>query len=451
MKSPTDSKYSCDADFSDVSPDHINPKPKKPRRKAQRAKSALEGTDLPSKTSSEKILRSRPSLPARPKLDSVINKDTGVSIVRPWSDQTISRTKQMLESDEITVLDFELMNNVAKAYMPRGAGSARQARKRLDKSIEETNEERLDKEDLIRKMDKTDFVETANNLQENIEKHVKEKVTEDEKDVVSSGSIDKNVFEEKSENIEKTKEKNILDDNKTVHKKLNDKTSKEIHDRDKEALHDKRKASGTDRRYNRTNRDTKSADRALPQSREKNRLKEGNRSSSADSKLKKDLSLETAGTSSSQPVLRTNSVNQSSSESELSEGEVIIKEPVKPRQRPKTIHSSFRVEKKTRPNSAECLRTAARCKRSQSFEEAKNKLHSSPTLMSADGDSTIVTKPKDIGFARMTRMLKAASDKIPISRDRTPPITQSQDSSTINLEWLFSTDSDSSGNENSLN
>ena len=446
LKSPTESKYSCDADFSDVSPDHINSKTKKTRRKAQRAKSALEGSDLPSKTSSEKILRSRPSLPARPKLDSIINKDTGVSIVRPWSDQTISRTKQMLESDEITVLDFELMNNVAKAYMPRGAGSARQARKRLDKSIEETNEEKLEKEDLIRKMDKTDFVETANNLQENVEKHIKDKGLEEEKDGISVPVTDKNLFDEKSDNTEKTRDKNILSvKDETANKSgRNTKTRKEIHDRDKEALSDK-KTNKLDKKYSRANRETKSADRALPESRERKRLKESNRSSSADSKMKKDISLETAGSSSSQPVLRSFTIPPSSSDSDLSEGEVIIKESIKVRHRPKTIHSSFRIEKNIRPSSAECLRTAA--KRSQSFEEAKNRLHSSPTLTAnvAAGDSDIVIKPKDIGFTRMTKMLKAASERISSSRDRTPPVTQSQESSTMNLEWLFSTDSDSSG------
>ena len=444
LKSPTESKYSCDADFSDVSPDHINNKVKKTRRKPQRTKSALEGTDMPSKTSSEMILRSRPSLPARPKLDSIINKDTGVSIVRPWSDQTISRTKQMLESDEITVLDFELMNNVAKAYMPRGAGSARQARNRLDKSIEETNEDRLEREDLIKKMDKSDFVETSKNLQENYDKMLKGN-NKDKQKPIAEGTKDKNVFDEKSVENEKTKEKGISDKDQIDLKHfLDSRNIKEIHDRDKESLPCQSKAGKVDKRYGRSNRETQSVDRALPQSRERIRLKDTNRSSSVDSNVKTDSKpVEITGTSASQPILRSFMAKHSSSDSDLSEGEVVIKEPVKKRPRPVTQHSSFRMEK-SRPTSAEYSRTGAR--RSKSFNKDQSRLHSSPVLSSVtgDGDSRAVNKPKDIGFSRMTKMLKAASDKIP-SCDRTPPVTQSQESSTINLEWLFSTDSESSG------
>ena len=385
------------------------------------------------------MLRSRPSLPARPKLDSIINKDTGVSIVRPWSDQTISRTKQMLESDEITVLDFELMNNVAKAYMPRGAGSARQARKRLDKSIEETNEDRLEKEDLIKKMDKPDFVETANNLLENLDKHVKDE-DDDEEYLPMTGATgvkDKNVYE-KSDNVEKAKDKSSLSQMNESSSELRNK--KDIHDRDKEALTDR---SMLDKIYSRANRATKSADRAMLASRERIRLKDSTRSSSVDSKVKVETALEAAGTSSSQPILRSSTAAQSSSDSDLSEGEIVVREPAIERHRHPAKHSSFRIEK-SRPNSAECIRTNAR--RSKSFNKDKSRLHSSPTLTSAvaDGESSSVTKPKDIGFTRMTQMLKAAKEKIP-SRDRTPPVTQSQDSSTMNLEWLFSTDSESSG------
>ena len=401
---------------------------------------------MPSKTSSEMILRSRPSLPARPKLDSVINKDTGVSIVRPWSDQTISRTKQMLESDEITVLDFELMNNVAKAYMPRGAGSARQARNRFDKSIEETNEDKLEREDLMKKMNKCDFAETAKNLQENYDKNMKDKKIDEQKPTAKD-TKDKNIFDEKDNESEKTKDLSSDGDNDQTKLKhfLDSRNIKEILDRDKESLPHKSKAGKVNKKYSRANRETKSADRALPQSRERIRLKDTNRSSSVDSKVKTDSkSVEIVGTSASQPVLRSSfRAKHSSSDSELSEGEVVIKEPVQTRQRPVTQHSSFRLEK-SRPISAEYVRTGAR--RSKSFNKDQSRLHSSPVLssMTAEGDSSAVTKPKDIGFSRMTKMLKAASDKIP-SRDRTPPVTQSQESSTINLEWLFSTDSESSG------
>lgn len=457
LKSPTESsKYSCDADFSDVSPDHINSKVKKPRRKAQRAKSALEGSDLPSKTSSEKILRSRPSLPARPKLDSIINKDTGVSIVRPWSDQTISRTKQMLESDEITVLDFELMNNVAKAYMPRGAGSARQVRKKLDKSIEETNEDRLDKEDLMWKIDKIDFEETAKNLQGNIVKNMRDKNFEDEKDNIVKDYKDKNIFVKSLNENDKAGDKCMHNDkDRTKEKSVSDpRNVNVIYDREREDLSKKPKATKLDKKFSRPNRETKSADRALPQSRERIRLKDSNRSSSVDSHVKKETSaVETTGTSSSQPILRSftaihSSSSSSSSDSDLSEGEVVIKESVKVRHRPVTQHSSFRLEK-SRPTSAEYIGTNAR--RSKSFNKDQKRLHSSPVLTShtADSESKSVTKPKDIGFSRMTKLLKTASDKIP-SRDKTPPVTQSQESSTMNLEWLFSTDSESSGELNEL-
>ena len=398
---------------------------------------------MPSKTSSEMILRSRPSLPARPKLDSIINKDTGVSIVRPWSDQTISRTKQMLESDEITVLDFELMNNVAKAYMPRGAGSARQARNRLDKSIEETNEDRLEREDLIKKMDKSEFEETSKNLQENFDKIMKD-TNNDEHKPVAEDTNNKNIFDEKSKDNEKIKGKGDFSDKDQTENNpfMDSRNDKEIHDKDKKSLPESGKV---DKKYSRTNRETQSADRALPQSRERIRLKDTNRSSSVDSNVKPDSKpVEIAGTSASQPILRSFMEKHSSSDSELSEGEVVVKEPVKMRPRPVTQHSSFRHEK-SRPISAEYTRTGAR--RSKSFNKDQSRLHSSPVLNSvkAEGDSSAVTKPKDIGFSRMAKMLKSASDKIP-SRDRTPPVTQSQESSTINLEWLFSTDSESSGN-----
>ncbi|WAR19969.1 PCX3-like protein [Mya arenaria] len=128
VKSSTDSKHSCDGDLSEVTPKHINgPKVRKPRRRRRevvsRAKSAVEKIHHSSESqhSVDCAIHSRPSLSEQPKLDSVINKDTGVSIVRPWSDQTICRTKQMMEN-EITVIDLEVMNNVAKAYRAKNAG-----------------------------------------------------------------------------------------------------------------------------------------------------------------------------------------------------------------------------------------------------------------------------------------------------------------------------------------
>ncbi|KAL3873552.1 hypothetical protein ACJMK2_036651 [Sinanodonta woodiana] len=113
--SPTASKCSCDADSSDISPEHIQQKQKK---KPRRSKSALEST--PScKSYSEMSLLPRPSLPTRHKMDSIIDKDKGVKIVRPQSEQVISSAKINNTNLEGSITEEEKFEKPIGVVRPR--------------------------------------------------------------------------------------------------------------------------------------------------------------------------------------------------------------------------------------------------------------------------------------------------------------------------------------------
>lgn len=442
LKSPSDSKHSCDADFSDVSPEHENVKMKKSRHKAQRAKSALESSELPSKHSSERSLRSRPSLPARPKLQSVINKDTGVSIIRPWSDQTICRTKQMLESDEITVIDFEVMNNVAKAYQTRSSAS-KQDRLKLNQPSNDAWSRREPRNigtpwfrgmnpDIVSSSEipSRENVQNLNNFRTRFSR--------------SSHSVPEHRNEE---------EKGESEGNEAP-------CSNGIRSKSGSESNGKKKKSST-RGATRSDSSADKSNIIVPKTVENIRTKHRTRNAISEERYVETESSRT----SSQPAIKARcSMFPSSSDedSDLSAGEVVVipqKEKKKKRASSDTTDRKSnlskertKVNKRTRlsksdhrprPNSAEFVQVKETSTVSDVSNKNKVKIHSSPAL-NTNGTNT-PEKPKDIGFARVSKMLaRAASDK---SVGKSPSVTSvpnSQQSSVLGLDWLFSTDSDSS-------
>ncbi|XP_060592528.1 pecanex-like protein 1 [Ruditapes philippinarum] len=414
LKSPTESKHSCDADLSDTSPEHENVKLKKSRRRAQRAKSALESSDLASKHSSERSLRSRPSLPARPKLHSVINKDTGVSIVRPWSDQTICKTKQMLESDEITVIDFEVMNNVAKAYQAR---NAKQDRSKLNQPS-------------------SDSVSVREPWYKGFNP-----------DIVSSSEIfDKDNVENSrtrttKSQLEKLSDENVCDE---------EPCSNGIRSKG-----DKKKKRSSSQSSAKCVSNTDKLDGNISKNVEHIRSRFRNRNAISEERYVEKESSRT----SSQPAIKVASPmfpSSSDNDSDISLGEVVVvpmkqkklrtssdttdKCSNKGRERTKVNKKPKPGERRPRPNSAEFVKSKESNTVTDVSNKNKCKINSSPTLNS-NGAGT-PEKPKDVGFARVTKMLtRAASDK---SVGKVPSDSNSQQSSVIGLDWLFSTDSDSS-------
>lgn len=435
LKSPTESKHSCDADFSDVSPEHENVKVKRSRRKAQRARSALEGSDLPSKHSSERSLRSRPSLPARPKLQSVINKDSGVSIVRPWSDQTICKTKQMLESDEITVIDFEVMNNVAKAYQTRNNGPNNDRSKLNQQNSDEISDNHAPNQPWYRGLNQdlvnsSETQERDNSPSYSFNPDVRQRLKSSQRIPEDEGCEDANVSDKNelpsSNGVQSSsKHKQAVKSNKAFLQKF-------------------------------------STDITGPSDALANRCRTRNAISEERNVEKKSVRT------SSQPTIKVGSSmfhSSSDEESDLSLGEVVVlprKEPVKKRTASDTTDrnsknnnektkvkvraKSTNSERKPRPCSAEFSQTK---KSKENTNKTKVKIHSSPTLNSNDMQSSVNTpeKPKDIGFARVSKMLaRAASDRSVGQRaPSVPSMSNSQQSSVLGLDWLFSTDSDSSG------
>ena len=439
LKSPTESKHSCDADLSDVSPEHVYPKIKKARKKPQRAKSALESSDLPSTHSSEKSLQPRPSLPARPKLHSVINKDTGVSIIRPWSDQTISRTKEMLESDEITVIDFAAMSNVAKNFRIRDTSVSDKTGAKLTDSIDESAEKEVVRwERTIQ--DDEDSMKNGKFEERTVEtpRHVKSSHKSENETVFSPGQ---------GEVLEKGGSGSAIDKSGS-HEHMGKKSNKIRKERTKQRT---RKAISEERQQSYPGK--------KPECKERKAVSE-------DRQLDVDID-DSLVISASEPIIKIgySGLHSSSDESDLSLGEVVVdceskaQKPWKhktdnenastrdkPKCKVKTRAQSDRI-RKDRPNSFEYLQKKDTSKLHPT-NDTKAKIQSSPTLATAE---CVVNpqkaKPKDIGFTRVTKMLaRAASDSCKrSSNDWNAPVSASQQSSTVGLDWLFSTDSDSSG------
>lgn len=403
LKSPSESKHSCNADFSNDSQEHLVTKVKKPRHKAQRAKSALESSSLPSKHSTEKRLRSRPSLPAKPKLDSVINKDTGVSIIRPWSDQTICRTKKLLESDEIFVIGHEVMNR----NVPNSSHENKSDKVSLNNSkgrprcsaISSYSSWPLHRG---RSSDTSDKASQSNVIQEDDEKCNSE---------VTTCKVDTEQNSDMNNECKNVKECDFNKDNS----------------------------------IKRFTRNAISEERTV------------------------NSGMNVASKTSSQPSMKVSRVSSSSfsdSDSDLSLGEVFVppensnkakiktdkkaKKRTKDKSNVKMRSKQDKSDKKPRPISAEFVKSNSFHSGTSQSSKTKMKIHSSPTLNSSVNQGCnggTPEKPKDIGFARVTKMLaRAASERL--SNDRAPSstsVTNSQQSSVIGIDWLFGTDSDSTG------
>ncbi|KAL4237244.1 hypothetical protein ACF0H5_001963 [Mactra antiquata] len=441
LKSPSESKHSCDADLSDVSPEHENVKIKRSKRKPQRAHSALEGTDLPLKHSSERSLHSRPSLPARPKLHSVINKDTGVSIVRPWSDQTICKTKQMLESDEITVIDFEVMNNVAKAYQTRN--------KVPDSDIGKSVLNEHDKEE-NKDIGTSDGQVWSKGLNSDVDGGSHNTKTSERE------NSPPNCFD--TEKRQKLKSSHSIPEDETCE-------DSKISEQDNAASSNGATISYVPAHKHSADNRKESAQKFFVEGMGKsdalvNRCRTRNAISEERNVIKKNVRT------SSQPTIKVGSSmfpSSSDEDSELSLGEVVVlpkkeltkkraasdttdKKSSRDKTKVKVRAKSTNSEKKPRPCSAEFSETKGS---KDNGNKGKMKIHSSPTLNSSDMQTCVNNnpeKPKDIGFARVSKMLaRATSDRSVGNRvPSVPSMTQSQQSSVVGLDWLFSTDSDSS-------
>ena len=387
---------------------------KKSRRRAQRAKSALESSDSASKHSSERTLRSRPSLPARPKLHSVINKDTGVSIVRPWSDQTICKTKQMLESDEITVIDFEVMNNVAKAYQTR---NSKQDRSKLNQPSSDSVPVR----EPWYKGFNPDLVSSSETFEKDNGEHSLARSSKSELETNEDNICDEEPCSNgiRSKGDRKKKRSSSYSAAKCVSNmdKPDENISKNVEHlrsrfRNRNAI--------SEERY---------VEKENPRTSSQPAIKVGSSMFPSSSDNDSDISLgEIVVVPLKQKKMRTSSDTSDKSSNKVRERTKVNK---------KTKHS----ERKPRPNSAEFVKS----KESNTVTEVSNKnkvkINSSPTLNSNSAGTP--EKPKDVGFARVSKMLtRAASDK---SVGKVPSDSNSQQSSVIGLDWLFSTDSDSSG------
>ncbi|XP_053374613.1 pecanex-like protein 1 isoform X2 [Mercenaria mercenaria] len=436
LKSPSESKHSCDADFSDVSPEHENVKMKKSRRRAHRAKSALESSDLPSKHSSERSLRSRPSLPARPKLESVINKDTGVRIIRPWSDQTICRTKQMLESDEITVIDFEVMNNVAKAYQARNS-SSKQDRSKLNQPSNEG---------LSRQEPRTSNSSWLRGFNPDIISSSEMRERED--------TENSNDFQMRSSRSKRSRPKNSNNGEKDFEELNDEPCSNGI--RSKGESKKKRSLSHSAVKCESNTDQSLAIVPYIPISKS---IRSNFRTRNALSE-ERYVAKEKSRTS-SQPAIKVGSEFPSSTDedSDLSLGEVVVapqkekkkrtssdttdKSSSKGKDRTRANKKAKHGERRRRPNSAEFVQSKESNTVTDVSNKNKVKIHSSPTLNT--NSASTPEKPKDVGFARVSKMLaRAASDKSVGKVPSVSSVSNSQQSSVIGLDWLFSTDSDSS-------
>ena len=399
----SESKHSCDADLSNDYKEDLPKKVRKPRRRAQRAKSAQESSSLPSKHSMERAIRSRPSLPAKPKLDSVINKDTGVSIVRPWSDQTICRTKQLLESDEIFVIGHEVMNRTIP--LPRA-------------------EFDNDKPDDVDNSPARPHCSANSGYWPQHRRH-------------SNETFDK------ANNIEKN--------SGTLNKEL---------DFDQG---DMQQSLDTTSDYTKDNKVTRNSSG----SHDETDVKMFKRNAYSEERATTNDICATAKTSSQPSMKLTHTISSScsDSESDVSLGEVFVppdkstqkhnksdkksKTRTKDNKKVKMRTKQDKSARKQRPISAEFVKSNSFHSASNSSCKTKMKIHSSPTLNStvSQGNGGTPEKPKDVGFARVSKMLaRAASERL--SNDRVPSSTSvanSQQSSVIGIDWLFDTDSDSTG------
>lgn len=412
LKSPTESKHSCDADFSNESPEHVSEKVKRPRRKAQRARSALESSSHSRKHSSERALRSRPSLPPKPKLDSVINKDTGVSIIRPWSDQTICRTKQLLESDEIFVIGHEVMNRNISIQKP------------------EPDKMPVDLPDLPPRP-RCSAISGHSNLSPHRSK------SNSSPHKTSQCKVTQGKEGEGKDKIACTRAegKQNSESGRDAVGLLEDNLDPDFHN---DVLED------VLRPYK---RNAVSEERSV----DSNKM-------SAKPKTSSQPSMKI------HPALPVSSC--SDTDSDLSMGEVFVvtkkssktkdgpekrsKKKEKDKTKVKLRNRTNRSGRKQRPISAEFVKSNSFHSGSNQGGKTKQKIHSSPTLNangSQGSNSVNSEKPKDIGFARVTKMLaRAASERL--SNDRVPSVqsvTNSQQSSVIGIDWLFGTDSDSTG------
>ncbi|XP_052769095.1 pecanex-like protein 1 isoform X2 [Mya arenaria] len=418
VKSSTDSKHSCDGDLSEVTPKHINgPKVRKPRRRRRevvsRAKSAVEKIHHSSESqhSVDCAIHSRPSLSEQPKLDSVINKDTGVSIVRPWSDQTICRTKQMMEN-EITVIDLEVMNNVAKAYRAKNAG-----RSQTPCNID-TDSGISSQKEPFKKLNPEYVCGFGSRHSESVKSQSKfcKSSEEGENQMSVSKSDSESILKQsvcKDTHISREEAKGVVSKSDT-----------------EDSLHELR--SKLDFKRNAISEERTSSEKVTPSK------------TSSHPSIKLTSSAYISDTS-------------SDSDSDLSYGEVFIpdKSKVKENLNEKSLKKTTfnKVKKrskpdtnKPRPNSVEIIKSNSfHGGNSNAIHKTRMKIHSSPTLHSNTNNTG--DKLKDVGFARVSKMLaRAASEATGSARGSQShtPTGNSQQSSVIGLDWLFSTDSDSS-------
>jgi len=423
LEAAADHKTSTDAGRSDGTPEHAHMRvrrPKRRRREVGRARSAVESSSRPSQHSIDCSIRPRPSLPARPKLDSVINKDTGVSIIRPWSDQTICRTKQMMEN-EITVIDLEVMNNVAKAYQARSpakqesTGNGNKDNKQCSSA----------KSSSIAKLN-PNYVAAFETPQRSGSKS-RHKSTNKKSPIKSS-----------SNNDEDRSDVHALKSNSDTNVKHSDSSGN-----DQASSKDVLSKSDTDDSLHELRSKLDFKRNAVSEERAVEKVPPGKTSSHPSMKFRQGMYIDSS----------------SDSDSDISYGEVFV--PERNNFTTSSVKSSsvnkncLKVKTRTKPSKSKPRPNSAEISKSSSFHSANNvipktkmKIHSSPSLHTSGSTTNgAVEKPKDIGFSRVSKMLARAANEVTggeSGSQRTPSIANSQESSVIGIDWLFDTDTDSS-------